>query len=111
MARTPEGIVKDQVKKVLKEYGIWYYMPIQNGMGVVGIPDFICCYNGYFVAIETKAPGKIKNVSANQQQRIDEIKGAMGYAVVVDSGEMLRQYLAIMFVVKRIEGECLHASK
>jgi hypothetical protein len=66
---------------------------MQNGMGVVGIPDFICCWLGRFLAIETKAPGKIKNLTPNQVRRLDEIKAAYGMAVVVDSVEMLEEYL------------------
>ena len=62
MARTPESIVKAGVEKVLAEFGAWYYMPVQNGMGVSGIPDFIACIDGKFIAIETKAPGKESRV-------------------------------------------------
>ncbi len=89
MAMTPEGRVKAAVKKWLKDRGIWYYMPVQNGMGVVGIPDFICCWNGRFLAIETKAPGKRADLSANQERRIMEIHGAGGAAIVVDDVSQL----------------------
>ena len=82
---TPEGRVKDSVKKWLKTNGIWYFMPAANGFGKAGIPDFIACYEGRFVAIETKAPGKIDNLTENQKARIEEIRRAGGVAVVVDS--------------------------
>jgi hypothetical protein len=82
MARTPEGKVKDAVKKLLKERGIFFYMPVQNGMGVVGIPDLICCDQGAFLAIETKAPGKRGNLTPNQEHRIMEIHAAGGAAIV-----------------------------
>ena len=91
MATTPEGKVKDAVKKFLKEKGIWFFCPMQNGFGVVGIPDFICCDRGRFLAIETKAPGKIKNVSPNQAQRIVEIRKAGGIAVVIDDVSQLEK--------------------
>jgi len=87
VAQTPEGRVKDKVKAYLKSLGpdrCFFYMPVQNGMGVVGIPDFVCCIDGRFVAIETKAPGKLANVTANQQQKIDAINRAGGCAVAVD---------------------------
>lgn len=93
MAMTPEGRVKEAVKKLLKAYGIWYYMPVQNGMGVVGIPDFICCYNGLMLAIETKAPGKRKDLSPNQENRIAEIRAAGGTVLVVDDPQQLKDYL------------------
>ena len=89
MANTPEGKVKDAIKKFLKERGAWYFMPVSNGMGQVGIPDIICCYKGVFVAIEAKAPGKLHTVTANQQRVIDEIKAHGGIAVVADSTDSL----------------------
>jgi len=81
---TPEGKVKDQIKKILKSLGFWFYMPVQNGLGVNGIPDLIVCAGGFFIGIETKAPGKLKNVTPNQQARLAEINGAGGLAVVTD---------------------------
>jgi len=93
MAQTPEGRVKDAVKKLLKRHGIYFFMPMQNGMGVVGIPDIIACWDGKFLAIETKAPGKIKNVSANQQNQINLIRQANGIAVVVDNVEQVELLL------------------
>lgn len=86
---TPEGAVKSAVRKYLTVKGCWYYQPVQNGMGQVGIPDFICCYHGMFLAIETKAPGKTATVTANQQRTIDAIKAHGGLAVVVDSLDSL----------------------
>lgn len=109
MAQTPEGVVKDEVKQVLHEQGFiragmpksewphpvrgWYYMPVQNGMGVHGIPDFVCCENGWFLGIETKAPGKVDNLSDNQKERIGEIQHAFGEVIVTDSAQYLREVL------------------
>lgn len=97
MATTPEGKVKAAVKKLLKERGVYYYMPMSNGMGVVGAPDFICCWNGRFLAIETKAPGKRGNTTANQDKQLAAIRAAGGIAIVIDDVEQLR--------------ECLHESQ
>lgn len=90
---TPEGKVKEAVKRFLKSRNIWFYMPIQNGMGQVGIPDFICCWNGRFLAIETKAPGKLNNTTPNQKRVLADIRGHAGHALVVDSIELLAQYM------------------
>lgn len=51
---TPEGKVKDRVKKVLAARGAYWHMPVQNGMGAPTL-DFIGCQCGMFFAIETKA--------------------------------------------------------
>lgn len=93
MAMTPEGRVKEAVKRVLKASGIWFFMPMQNGFGVVGIPDFICCWNGRFLAIETKAPGKRNDTTANQDRRLQEIRDHNGYSLVVDDPQQLIDFL------------------
>tara|TARA_E500000081_G_C6082210_1_gene328368 strand:+ start:761 stop:1087 length:327 start_codon:yes stop_codon:yes gene_type:complete len=91
MAMTPEGKVKKQVKEYLKSIGAWYYMPVSNGMGRVGCPDILVCYKGLFMAFETKAPGKIRNVTANQQREIDDILRVNGLARVVDDVEQVKE--------------------
>jgi hypothetical protein len=96
---TPEAKVKADVKKFLKSIGCWYFLPVSNGMGQVGIPDFICCYQGRFVAIETKAPGKLSNTTANQDRVISEIKLAGGSAIVVDNVEQVKAYFNYHFGV------------
>ena len=95
MATTPEGKVKDKVKKFLKEHGIWYYVPVSAGYGVHGIPDFVCCADGLFVGIETKAPGKRekknRGCTALQALRGKEIVEAGGVWCVVDGDEDLEE--------------------
>jgi hypothetical protein len=91
---TPEGRVKEAVRKYLKANNIWFFQPMQNGMGVVGIPDFICCWQGRLLAIETKAPGKLNNTSPNQKRVLAEISEHGGVALVVDNVESLQDYLS-----------------
>ena len=94
MAQTPEGRVKQAVKRLLTNVGAYYYMPMSNGMGRVGAPDFmICLPGGKFLGVETKAPGKRANTTANQQRELEWIKRAGGIAVVVDDAEQLRDLL------------------
>ena len=87
---TPEGKVKKKVKEYLQSIGAWYYMPVSNGMGRSGCPDILVCYKGLFMAFETKAPGKIKNVSANQEREIAAILSANGLAHVVDDVDQVK---------------------
>ena len=54
---TPEGKVKEQVKRLLRSHNAYYFMPVQNGMGAPSL-DFLICHNGNFLGVETKAPGK-----------------------------------------------------
>lgn len=54
--RTPEGKVKDAVKKILAKWGerIYYEMAVPYGFGKSGL-DFTCCAASCYFAIETKA--------------------------------------------------------
>ena len=89
---TPEGKVKEKVKKVLKEYNAYYHMPVQNGMGKPSL-DFICCHKGRFLAIETKTEkGKL---TLRQEATIDEMQKA-GAIVLVIRGESDGETFAIL---------------
>lgn len=79
---TPEGVIKKQVKEVLADLGAWYCMPVGSGYGKSAIPDFIICYQGHFLAIETKAGNK--QATAIQAREIDRIKTAEGIAWVIN---------------------------
>ena len=100
MAVTPEGRVKRDVKKYLSSLPLcWFYMPVQNGMGITGIPDILACINGRFVGIETKAPGKLNTVTVNQAMQLDNIRKAAGFSIVVDSVHDLKIWLEKMGLV------------
>ena len=93
---TPEGKVKAKVKKVLDVYEVYYFCPATGGYGRSGIPDFVCCYKGKFIAIECKA-GKGKT-TALQDRELDRIQKSGGVAIVVvdDSLSQLIELITIM---------------
>jgi len=93
MAMTPEGKVKKKIKEYLVSVGAWYYMPVSNGMGRAGCPDILVCYKGHFMAFEVKAPGKIKNTTANQDREIASINQAEGIAIVVDDVKQVMEVI------------------
>lgn len=90
---TPEAKVKTACKRVLQDFGIHYFMPMQNGYGIVGVSDIICCWNGWYLAIETKAPGKKANTTANQRNFLSNIQKNGGLALVIDDAQELRTIL------------------
>lgn len=69
--QTPEGRVKDAVKKRLEHYGVlpftkaadaegrevvgMYWMPVQAMGAVHGVHDFVGVWHGNFFSLETKA--------------------------------------------------------
>ena len=83
MAKTPEGEIKDQVRKVLDEMGAYYFFPAANGYGRTGIPDVIACVGGHFIGIECKAGSK--QPTALQQRELDNIEKAEGTGILVNA--------------------------
>ena len=108
MAKTPEGAVKDDIRRMLEqEFNIWWagkkprppgpinawgYMPVKaSAFGVNGIPDFVLCVYEKFVGIEAKAPDGAQSV--NQQDREIEIRAAGGVYILASSAMEARQKL------------------
>lgn len=82
MAMTPEAAVKKQIRKILDAEGVYYAMPMGTGYGNSGVPDFLCCVAGKFVAIEAKA-GKGRT-TALQDANLDRINRAQGIATIIN---------------------------
>ena len=81
MPYTPEAKVKAKIKVILKEHGVYYAMPIGSVYGNSGVPDFLCCVNGHFFAIEAKAGKGV--ATALQIKNMQQIIDANGLAMVV----------------------------
>jgi hypothetical protein len=96
MAATPEAKVKNKIKEMLKRHKVYYAMPIGTMYGNSGVPDFLCCINGRFLAIEAKA-GKGKP-TALQFKNMRDIEAAGGVtAVINETGlESLETLLGMM---------------
>ena len=72
---------ENKIKKLLKDNDCWYVKYFANRMTKSGIPDILACVNGYFVAIEVKAPnGKPSEL---QLWNIDKIRECGGVAIVL----------------------------
>ena len=82
MASTNEGLVKLEIKKLFKKHNVWYCMPMGTGYGKSGVPDFLACVNGKFLAVEAKA-GK-GTTTALQERELAAIIASGGSAIVVN---------------------------
>jgi hypothetical protein len=83
---TPEGKMKDKIKRLFKRYQVYFHMPVQNGMGAPTL-DFICCYFGWYIGVEAKAPKK--DLTQRQYDTKDDIEKAGGFVLRVSSDEEL----------------------
>jgi len=86
---TPEGKVKELIKKFLKKHNIPYWMIVPGPYGrATGIADVVgILKDGKFLAIEAKAPSKKGNVTKNQQDFLDTIDSNGGISAVVSCQE------------------------
>jgi len=82
MAQTPEAKVKKQIKAILKSFGAYYAMPIGSGFGNAGVPDFLVCLDGEFLAIEAKAGKGVP--TALQYKNLREIEEAGGRTLIIN---------------------------
>lgn len=77
-----EGDVKREIKRLLKKYGWWFFMPNAGAFGTSGIPDFICLRDGVLLAIEAKFG--YNKPSDLQQDRMAEIRAHGGHAIWIN---------------------------
>ena len=72
---------ENRVKKFLEEQGCWCVKYFANAYTKSGIPDLLVCCNGYFVAVELKAPnGKPSEL---QLWNIEKIKESGGIGIIL----------------------------
>jgi hypothetical protein len=88
-----EADVKKRIKEILDDMDAWWFMYVPVGYGKSGIPDFLVCYWGCFVAIEAKFGGT--KPTSLQYAQMDEITDAGGRVLVVDEHnvEKLRELI------------------
>lgn len=85
---TPEGKVKAKVKALLKRFGAYYHMVVQNGMGAPSL-DFVGCHGGLFFSVETKAGNK--DMTDRQKQTATEMRKAGAVVFLVNEVEGLTE--------------------
>jgi len=96
---TPETKVKQRVRKILDDHGVYCFMPATGGYGRSGIPDIVGCYKGFFFAVECKA-GR-GTTTALQEKELRKIREAGGTAFVINETnvEELSQWLRDNFAM------------
>jgi len=96
VASTPEGRIKSATEAYLTSIGLlpagkavlvtavntgWFHKPVSIGMGVHGIPDYLCHFRGRFFTIETKVPGKDPTPLQAHQIKAINVSGAVAFVV------------------------------
>lgn len=89
MAIGPETRLRKKIVKALQEKypEAWIKKIHGNKFQNIGMPDLVCCFEGKFVAIEIKNPGKERTTTPAQLLEIMKIRKSKGVAGVVTTIE------------------------
>lgn len=88
-----ESQLTSQIKNLLKSKGAYCEKIFGGGYQASGIPDILCCYRGYFIAIEVKSPTGKGRASDIQKLKIKAIRDAGGVAFITDNIEDVERVL------------------
>ena len=92
-----ETDITKQILKMLNYIpGCMAYKHWGGPMGLKGVHDIICCYEGRFVSIEVKSPNLKKAEYSEWQQRFaDRVKDAQGISMCVQSPDEVIEKLGL----------------
>ena len=96
---TPEARIKKEIVAYLKSLGdkCWWAPYVQNGYGKNGVPDYLVCYRGRFLALEVKKEGG--KPTPWQTHQIEAIAEAGGVVEVVHSARAVQGIIAAVDVL------------
>lgn len=80
-----EATLRTAIVKALRAYSGWWVVTHGGMYQQAGLPDIIGCYQGRFIGLEVKLPGKEHMLTARQAHAIKKINAADGRARVVTS--------------------------
>jgi hypothetical protein len=97
---TPEGKIKSQIKKILNEYGVYYFMPVQSGLGAAGV-DFHCVvsWRGLALAFFIEAKEFGKELTARQRLFLEDREQYQNAKTFV-----VHSFLTLKYLVTWLEG-------
>lgn len=90
-----ESAIQKEVMQTLRKHGGFWWKDAAGPYQQQGIPDIIGCYRGLFVAVEVKRP-LIGKPTPMQQQTMEKIKQAGGYAYIATSARDAEILLAVL---------------
>lgn len=80
-----ESRLSRKIMTALREQGVFCFKVHGSEHMMAGLPDIICCIDGWFVGMETKHQETRNNLSPRQEFVHDQIRSADGYVAIVCS--------------------------
>lgn len=84
-----EKAIDGRIAKAIKRRGGWSVKFHGTAATRKGVPDRLCCYRGYFIAIEVKQPGG--KPTPLQAHELEQIAEAGGIAIVATDVDVVDQ--------------------
>jgi len=75
-----EKNLRRSIQRKLDKYGVFH---VPGSVLIRGCPDILCCYQGLFIGIELKMPGR--KPTPSQEAMLRRIRKCGGFAAVVES--------------------------
>lgn len=97
-----ESKIQRDIRNYLKTQGAYSVKYHGSNYTEKGVPDILCCYNGYFIAIETKRPKHEKEQTEYQKIHERNIKKAHGIYLLATSVEDVQH---LIFTLKGLHNE------
>lgn len=89
-----EAALRKAIVTSLRRYSGWWVVTHGGMYQQGGLPDIIGCYQGIFIGLEVKLPGKEHTLTARQAHTLERIRRAGGKAAMVTS---VQQAMDIVF--------------
>lgn len=88
-----EAALTTKIRLACKKRGAYIFKARGDPRQTKGVPDLVMCYQGSFVAMEVKVPGRERTLTKNQAENIKRIGEAQGYAAVVTTVKQAMEIL------------------
>lgn len=87
---------ENRLKTFLEDEGCWFVKFFANAYTKSGIPDILCCCNGYFVAVEVKAQnGRPSALQKRNIKKINELNG-IGVVLFPDQFDQFKELIGLL---------------
>lgn len=95
-----EKSVKQAIREYLENEGAYVAAPVGSVYGKRGVADFLVCFQGHFLAIEVKRPGRRNEARQGATPLQDlhkaKVRAAGGVAMVADCLDPVREAIEVL---------------
>ena len=88
-----EAALRKRIAASLRRYSGWWVITHGGMYQQGGLPDIIGCYQGRFIGLEVKLPGREHTLTPRQSHALKQINDADGRAAMVTSVSQAMEFV------------------